>query len=232
MFQYKSSYLAWLFSRKSNLQSKIAIHWWFELKICGLDDPFQRYTPLKSVTTAGRPASRRFLDYVEAGIAHERYLWVKIVDIIEVFINKVFVSAGTRRPLYKSPYHFIVTEALPIWSPASRKYESNAAFTVLIGLPVRALEAISSSCLARAKARATCHFVSIQASTQSRSHHLPVSKVVGPVKILSAVRLQGVNSTLARGTCHWHMLRAILWASRHQHNHVPIICMCRTSSVR
>ena len=49
-------------------------------------------------------------------------------------------------------------------------------------------------------------FVSIQASALSRPRHLPVSNVVGPVKIGSTVRRQRVNSwkrvSRAIGTCH------------------------------
>ena len=70
------------------------MHSWFERDICGLDDQFQRYKPLKSVTTAGRPAGQSRFLRLEAGIAHERCHWVKIVDFIGVFINKAFVSVG------------------------------------------------------------------------------------------------------------------------------------------
>ena len=54
---------------------------------------------------------------LEAGIAHERCLGVKIVDFKRVLIVKVFFCTSrdlNSRPLYKGPYHFMQTEALPI----------------------------------------------------------------------------------------------------------------------
>ena len=79
-------------------------------------------------------------------------------------------------------------------SSSSHKDKSNVDFPVLIGLPVWVLEAILSSCMARANSRATCHFTSIHISTQLRSHRFPLSNIAGPVHVVSAVRLQSVNS--------------------------------------
>ena len=67
---------------------------------------------------------------------------------------------------------------------------------------------------------ATCHLVSIQAWTQSRSHLLPESNVVGPVKIRSAVRLQGVKIR------RWHVARAV------DTYHVPLNLSCHFVSIQ
>ena len=120
---------------------------------------------------------------------------------------------------------------------SSRKDESNADFPVPIGPPVWDLEVISLTCLAQAR----CHFVSVQESTQSRSHRLPVSthrlpvlNVVGPVQIESAVRLQS-KLAKSRATCHRLVPRAIVtWYETYciPPDSIAVVGPGRTNSLR
>ena len=99
------------------------------------------------------------------------------------------------RLLYKCQGHLLQSEALPMLSSSSRKDESMPFFPSRSGCKFWLQRQLCEVVWHVQMARATCHFVNIQISTQTRSHRFPVSNVVGPLQIASAVRLQWQNSS-------------------------------------